>query len=545
MFALILNCVIISGILLERYWKDETLSLPPVNTTCKERYGQVKTYKREYRRGALLFLLILLLSAGAAVNSAAADFENEYPVLEDGEAVESSVDISSTGSGYRTFVIDVPEDAFAVRLSVSGAPADLDLFMLHEREIENYQYVDHKSTREDYNETLFVSRISETPLQDGKYYIDVAYQRSILPFHNWKRLRGIPFSLTLEVISASGYRSIKADTVYGGELNPEEGMAQIFAIELPEGLEECRVDLFDTTADLDLMVGYEKPVHTRATADYVKETLLSRESIVLEGDEDEPELPGGMYYITVFDQVSREHPEEFSIKVSLNSDPPKELYKIPPLPRTSDELERAFHSTVEIIGEAGRGSGCLVSEDGLILTNWHVVRGFSGEPSDPLYVALSYSPQQPPTEMFRAEVVEHDEETDFALLEVVSGLYSQPVPSDYRFPYFRLGDPEKLNIGQPVSFLGYPSIGGTGSRASISLTRGIVSGFERSGGRFLIKTDAVIHNGNSGGAAVNAYYELLGLPTVIIGKEGVAIGFVNPVSEIPGEWRGLINRRNR
>ncbi len=521
------------------------MCLLPGNTTCKERNGQVKTYKREYRRGSLLFILIVLLSTGAVVNSAAADFEDEYPVLEEGETVESSVDISSSGSGYRTFVIDVPEDAFAVRLSISDAPADLDLFMLHEREIENYQHVDYKSTREDYNETLFVSRVSDTPLQDGKYYIDVAYQRSILPFDKWKRLKDIPFSLTLEVISASDYRSIEADTEYRGELKPEEGMAQIFEIELPEGVEECRVDLFDTVADLDLMVGYEEPVLTRATADYVKESLLSRESIVLKGDEDEPELQAGKYYITVFDQVSMEHPEEFSIQASLKSEAPEELKKIPPLPRTSDELERAFHSTVEIIGEAGRGSGCLVSDDGLILTNWHVVKGFSGGASDPLYIALSYSQQEPPTEMFRAEVVEHDEDTDFALLEIVSGLYSQPVPSDYKFPYFRLGDPERLNIGQPISFLGYPSIGGTGSRASISLTRGIVSGFERSGGRFLIKTDAVIHNGNSGGAAVNAYYELLGLPTVIIGKEGVAIGFVNPVSEIPEEWRERINRRNR
>ncbi|MFO7850625.1 MAG: serine protease [Spirochaetia bacterium] len=506
----------------------------------------MRTYKREYKRGFVILLLtILLLSAGAAVNTAAEDSADGYPVLHEGDSVESSVDISSEGSGYRTFVIEVPEDAFAVRLSISDAPADLDLFMLHEREIENYQYADYKSTREDYNETLFISRVSDPPLQDGKYYIDVTYQRSILPFLNWERLREIPFSISLEVVSASDHRIIEPDTVYEGELKPEEGMAKIYAIELPEGIEECRVDLFDTTADLDLLVGYEKPVLTRATADYVKETLLSRESIVLEGEEDEPELPGGMYYITVFDQVSNEHPVEFSLRVGLDSETPEELSEMPPLPRTSDELERALHSTVEIIGEAGRGSGCLVSEDGLILTNWHVVEGFSGEPSDPLFVALSYSPQKPPTEMFQAEVVEYDEEKDFALLEVVSGLYGQRVPSGYTFPYFRLGDPEKLNIGQPVSFLGYPSIGGTGSRASISLTRGIVSGFEQTGGRSLVKTDAVIHNGNSGGAAVDAYYELLGLPTVIIGKEDVSIGFVNPVSEIPEEWKSLIDRRNR
>ena len=174
-----------------------------------------------------------------------------------------------------------------------------------------------------------------------------------------------------------------------------------------------------------------------------------------------------------------------------------------------------------------------------------MVRGFSGGPSDPIYVAMNYSVQKPPREMFRAEVVEYDEASDFALLEVVSGLYGQSLPYGYSFPYFRLGDPESLEIGQPISFLGFPGIGGTGSRASISLTRGIVSGFERSDGRFLVKTDAVIHNGNSGGAAVNAYYELLGLPTVVIGRESVSIGFVNPVSEIPESWRRLIRRGGR
>jgi S1-C subfamily serine protease len=488
-------------------------------------------------------MLITVFSAAPALR--AADTETDYPVIRQGHRVSSSVDVSNNGSGFRTFTFHVPNDTFAVRLSISNAPADLDLFLQHGREIQSYEYVDSMSASEDYNETLFVSRLSDPPLQDGRYYVDVVYQRATVPFHDWERLKEVPFELSLELISVSDHRSIEPDTTYRGSLSPEDGMAEIFAVELPPGLERCRVDVFDTIADLDLLVGYERPVLTRSNADYVKESLLGRESVVIDGSKEEPELPGGTYYITVFDQVSKEHRESYSLRVSLGSRPPAQLRRIPSLPRTDDELEQALYSTVEIIGEAGKGSGCLVSEDGLILTNWHVVRGFNGEPSEPIYVAVNYSPQKPPTEMFRAEVVEHEEDSDFALLQIVSGLYGQRIPRNFRFPYFSLGDPDSLTIGQPLSFLGYPGIGGTGSRASISLTRGIVSGFERSGDRFLIKTDAVIHNGNSGGAAVNAYWELLGLPTVVIGRESVSIGFVNPVSEIPESWNRLIERRNR
>ncbi len=496
--------------------------------------------------GGVLFIASLLLYNSMAVDTLAAAEEGmDYPLMRPGRSVSSSVDVSSSGSGFKTFRFSVPGDAFAVRLSISDAPADLDLFVQHGREIQSYEYVDSVSASEDYNETLFLSRLSDPPLQDGTYYVDVVYQRASVPFHNWKRLKEVPFKLSLELISGAEQREIEADTTYRGELTPEQGMAQIYAVTLPEGLEQCRVDIFDTTADIDLLLGYEKPVLTRSNADYVQESLLGRESIVIDGSEDEPELPGGLYYITVFDQVSKEHPESYSIRVSLGSSPPAELTELSPLPRTDDELTHALYSTVEIIGEAGKGSGCLVSRDGLILTNWHVVRGFTGEPSKPIYVAVNYSPQKPPREMFRAEVLRYDEESDFALLEIVSGLYGQPLPRSYRFPYFRLGDPEELIIGQPISFLGYPGIGGTGSRASISLTRGIVSGFERSGGRYLIKTDAVIHNGNSGGAAVNAYWELLGIPTVVIGRESVSIGFVNPVSELPASWKRMIERHNR
>ncbi len=513
---------------------------------------------RSFRRNiVVVFMMLLFLSSlyaqsygnpASGVSSGDGRYERsagsqDYMELTPGVRASSSVPLSKEGGGYQTFTFEVKPNTFAVRLSISEAAADLDIFLNHNQDIQNYDFVDAFSADEDYNEVLFLSRLSDPPLQAGTYFVDIVYQRASLPFEKWNRLSEIPFKLQLDTISASSHTSIRPGRTVYGELLPDEGMAATYSVDLPKGLEICRVDLFDTKADLDLLVGYEKPVLTRRNADYLQEGLIGQESIVLDGSEDEPELPAGTYYITVFDAVSDAQPQEFALQVSFQSEPPEKLLSIPRFPRSDDELQQAFLATVEVIGQAGRGSGCLVSEDGLLLTNWHVVRGYDGTPSDDVYVAAGFSQQNPPQELFKADVVDFDEETDLALLQIESGLYGQPLPSDYSFPYFNLGDTQQVQIGQPLSFIGYPSVGGSGSRVSVSLTRGIVSGFERGLSNFLIKTDAVITPGNSGGAAINAYYELIGLPTFTIGEKNSPMGFIRPVSEIPTPWMQRINRR--
>ena len=74
------------------------------------------------------------------------------------------------------------------------------------------------------------------------------------------------------------------------------------------------------------------------------------------------------------------------------------------------------------------------------------------------------------------------------------------------------GDDGSLNLGDPVTILGYPSIGGS----TITLTRGEVAGFtseEGYGNRAFIKTSATISGGNSGGLAANSKGEIIGIPT--------------------------------
>lgn len=140
------------------------------------------------------------------------------------------------------------------------------------------------------------------------------------------------------------------------------------------------------------------------------------------------------------------------------------------------------------------GSGVLVSSDGFVLTNYHVVASIQG-----LYVGLPDSGQA------EAVLVGSDPETDLALIKI-SG------ESD--LPFIGLGDTSKLKVGQSVLAIGNPfDVGQT-------VTSGIISALGRHGLGLnsyedFIQTDAAINQGNSGGALVNTEGELIGINTAI------------------------------
>jgi S1-C subfamily serine protease len=181
-----------------------------------------------------------------------------------------------------------------------------------------------------------------------------------------------------------------------------------------------------------------------------------------------------------------------------------------------------YQSVVQIIAlvevnselyEGWTGSGTIISEDGLILTNAHVVLSDRVYDVVDLVVAITLEPDTPPKQMFFADVVQVDENLDLAVIKVRSNLDGseadfeslgiEPVP---------LGDADALELGDAIVIIGYPGIGGD----TITLTRGEVSGFTPQapyGNRAFIKTSATIAGGNSGGLAANAQGELIGVPT--------------------------------
>ena len=171
--------------------------------------------------------------------------------------------------------------------------------------------------------------------------------------------------------------------------------------------------------------------------------------------------------------------------------------------------------------ETSLGSGVIVSADGYIITNNHVVEGASS-----VKVTLSDNTT------YDAQVVGTDEQTDIAVLKIsATGL-----------KYATLGDSDQIEVGQTCVAIGNPLGNLTGT-----VTSGIISALERTitvenQTMTLLQHDAAINEGNSGGPLFNLYGEVIGInnaKTSALGVEG--IGFAIPSNTVKEVAEDLIN----
>ena len=170
-------------------------------------------------------------------------------------------------------------------------------------------------------------------------------------------------------------------------------------------------------------------------------------------------------------------------------------------------------------GPTNLGSGVIVSEDGYIVTNAHVI-----EKADEITVAFNDGRKS------RARIIGSDPDSDLAVIKVdMTGL----IPLGFREAPIRVGD-LALAIGNPF---------GVGQ----TVTQGIISATGRTGlgvNKFedFIQTDAAINPGNSGGALVDAHGELVGINTVIFSRSGgsMGIGFAIPTVLVEQVMNALI-----
>ncbi len=156
----------------------------------------------------------------------------------------------------------------------------------------------------------------------------------------------------------------------------------------------------------------------------------------------------------------------------------------------------------------GLGSGFIVSEDGFILTNNHVV-----EAADEVRVKLSDERE------FKATIIGRDPKTDLALIKI-------EVPNT-KLPAMTLGDSDRLEVGEWVLAVGNPF------GLDHSVTAGIISAKGRviGAGPYdeFLQTDAAINPGNSGGPLVNMKGEVVGINTAIV-AQGQGVGFAIPIN---------------
>lgn len=187
-------------------------------------------------------------------------------------------------------------------------------------------------------------------------------------------------------------------------------------------------------------------------------------------------------------------------------------------PLLDDPLFRHFFgddADIEDQRKSGLGSGVIVSPDGYVLTNYHVVEG-----ADQIEVALNNG------RTHRAQPVGGDPETDLAVLKLQPGKDGAET-----FPAITLGQMDDVVVGDVTLAIGNPF--GVGQ----TVTMGIVSALGRSHlgiNTFenFIQTDAAINPGNSGGALIDVRGSLIGINTAIYSRSGgsLGIGFAIPIS---------------
>lgn len=210
------------------------------------------------------------------------------------------------------------------------------------------------------------------------------------------------------------------------------------------------------------------------------------------------------------DMVEKQSPTVVNITTTQEARRLKRGHKMP----QPDDMMEFFRKFVPPEGEKfmppsrGQGSGFLISSDGYILTNAHVV-----EKVDEVTVKLADKRE------FRAKVVGADSRTDVALIKI----------NAERLPIATLGNPDQLRVGEWVLAIGAPF------GFENSVTAGIVSAIGRSLPQEnyvpFIQTDVAVNPGNSGGPLFNMKGEVVGMNSQIISRSGgyMGLSFAIPI----------------
>ena len=191
-----------------------------------------------------------------------------------------------------------------------------------------------------------------------------------------------------------------------------------------------------------------------------------------------------------------------------------EIYKAAHL-ATVNITSTVYRRTIfwEVYPSKDQGSGFLISDDGKILTNSHVVAN-----EQQLEVTLSDQSR------YKARLLSRDPANDVALLQI---------SPRKKLPVLRLGDSDALQVGQKVLAIGNPfGLEGTLTTGIVSSLGRTIRGENDQTLEGLVQTDAAINPGNSGGPLLDSAGNVVGINTAILGPNGgnVGIGFAMPIN---------------
>jgi len=251
--------------------------------------------------------------------------------------------------------------------------------------------------------------------------------------------------------------------------------------------------------------------------DWLAQTNITTivDSVTLKENEDSSSLSPGSYH----EAVKKSMPAVVNIFTSKNSN---KLAGSKDKNKKSDRFNQFFFGdSPDSDPISSLGSGVLVSPEGVIITNHHVISD-----ADEIEVALSDNRK------FKAKVVGSDPETDIAVLKIDAKQLPSPIT---------LGKIDSVHVGDVVMAIGNPF--GVGE----TVTSGIVSAMGRDHVGIntfenFIQTDAAINPGNSGGALIDTRGNLIGINTAIFSNNGgsMGIGFAIPINLVKQVMESII-----
>jgi S1-C subfamily serine protease len=158
----------------------------------------------------------------------------------------------------------------------------------------------------------------------------------------------------------------------------------------------------------------------------------------------------------------------------------------------------------------GSGSGTVISKNGLVITNNHVIFDDSEQkPLDAFEVCITFDVKEEPVCKYTARLMANDKDLDVAILKInPTDVFGQTLP-DLKYMNFETSAAPKE--GDTVQVVGYPGSGGE----TVTISKGQISGFDTYNGYKYFKTDTDFDFGSSGGTALDAEGNYIGIPTYI------------------------------
>ena len=485
-------------------------------------------------------LPLLAAVAGVLISAGATHAKQASVLLKEDVPTAAVLDLEADPP-MAAFYVQVPKDAVLMTVKISRTPVLLDILARKKQPMETANDAEYRSNV-DTPARLLISRQSSPALEDGTYHVAATFLGAGRPVIHRRPVKKVPFTVTVSFVRSKVDGVLTIGKKLTGQTRAEEGSMRTFVVNVPEGAKCLRIDLDEVSGMLDIWAKRGRPVVRSEDADETVISALGRKTMLLEGQSLKP----GRWYVQIV-RPADIGTVDFALYASLSAEPPPVLLALPSIVAAADARKRAIQATVDVVTENGGGSGTMLVADGLILTNYHLVEEVvnnSGE-KDAVVIGLTLDPRQPARELFRGNVLAYDKKIDLALVQIACGLYRQSLPAGYRFPAITLGDPDALEVGDRVTTIGFPEIANINGGASVTLTQGVLSGFEKSEIGVLMKTDAGISPGSSGGAALDSQWRLIGVPTFesVSPEEVSHMSYIHPIALLPEAWRKMIKQR--